>query len=120
MVKMLLEKGADPLQIDAHSRSLLHVASEHGTPRVASAVLKLSCDGNARDQNNQTPLHLAYYSRSNMLIRTLARNGAVINAARRDGSTPLHKLFRDQFGSSRIESSTKVLLEHGAYVHART
>lgn len=61
IVKKLLERGDDPLQVDAHDIILLHLAGKHSNAKVFSTLTDHGCDVNARDEIDETPSHLACF-----------------------------------------------------------
>ncbi|KAH9033917.1 ankyrin repeat-containing domain protein [Lactarius pseudohatsudake] len=79
-------------------------------------------DVNARDQDDETPLHLASYFPELELVQMLLDLGANVNAADNRGRSPLHrvldtKTYSDNVGFG-VAQATKLLVERGADVNA--
>ncbi|KAI1693124.1 ankyrin repeat domain-containing protein [Ditylenchus destructor] len=69
---------------------------------------------NARDNNGQTPLHIAAANENPTIATTLIIAGADVNAKDKDGLTPLHIAAANE--NTKI---AKDLVSDGAYVNAR-
>jgi ankyrin repeat protein len=78
---------------------------------VKRLVEKEGIDVNAKDSSNGTLLHYASWMQPS-LVDYLIQKGANVNAATRNGNTPLHWASLDQV--------TETLLKHGADVNAKT
>jgi ankyrin repeat protein len=68
----------------------LHLACQNNHHEIAELLLKKSADTNARDANQNTPLHYsAWNNSSEFLITTLLDRGADLESKNKDGKTPL-------------------------------
>ncbi|XP_014238153.1 serine/threonine-protein phosphatase 6 regulatory ankyrin repeat subunit C-like [Trichogramma pretiosum] len=102
MVELLLRQGADPSIVDAEGRTALHIAStrEHCDDELAKTLLEIGRELgrevpiDALDSRGKTALHLAVERKRRPLLRLLLMQGADPNAAKADGSRPLHMLSR--------------------------
>jgi len=118
-IRFFLERGADVDAVDEYHLTLLHVASYHGSVKVARLLLQHGANINARNGEGQTLLHRALVGINDGMwgdsfdaIQLLLENGADIDALDDDHLTPLH--LASEYGSVR---ATRLLLEHGANVH---
>ncbi len=96
VMELLLAAGADPTAQDSRFLGTpLHHAAIGGQPDAVRCLLKHGCPANLRDENGDTPLHLAVIGRSNdviiaSVIKALLDAGADINEPdSTDGQTPL-------------------------------
>ena len=115
VVEALLAAGADPPTVQAVN-TLLHLAAgSNANPAVVEALLAAGADVEARDNDGNTPLHMA--SRNTVsVIRALLAAGARLDARNMSGGMPLHSAAdRAIFGRSAIE----ILLQAGARLDAR-
>lgn len=107
LVDMLRDLKKDPSKVDVGRRddrndgaTILHAAVKYGVNKgeeIIREVLKLGVDINAKDDNGQTPLHLAimkgtYHGDSGepTFLKILLERGAAIDAPDGRGNTPLH------------------------------
>ena len=117
VVALLLRLGADMDALDNDRLTPLLCALKSTKRGEAGQVLVehgASVHVHLRDENGQTPLHLAFQLRRSWLIPLLIKAGADLNAEDNDGMTPL--LYAVQ---SRSTTTTQLLLEHGASVYLR-
>ena len=96
-------------------RSLLHVAAEHGSHKVARLLLDRGMDPAGRNGRGQTPLHLAAESGSYEIISTLLERGVPVDARDENGLTPLH-----QAAYYNEPEVAELLIERGAGVNAKS
>ncbi len=68
--------------------TLLHRAASDGEARLMASLLAHGADPNARNADDEAPLHLASDAAS---VRLLLRHGADPNAQDNDGDAPLHE-----------------------------
>jgi ankyrin repeat protein len=68
----------------------LHVAAGNGYDDIASLLLDIGAEIEAKDQSGQTALHLASSAGHDRLVRLLLQRGANIMAKNLDERTPLH------------------------------
>ena len=83
LVAVLVRRGADPDQRDAHGRTLLHRAAEAGNLELVEALLDAGADPNVTDADGRTPLHLVGGAEAPEIIERLIHGGADPNM--RDG-----------------------------------
>jgi ankyrin repeat protein len=65
----------------------MHLAAYHGYIEIAQLLYKLGANLNSLTNKNETPLHHAANSKSNILIDWLISNGADINLKNINGKT---------------------------------
>jgi cytohesin len=82
--------------------------------KVAELLLELGADPNARDNDDNTPLHIASKSGHVEVAEMLLDRGVDANVRDKDNTIPLH--FASQGGHLRI---VRMLLDHCADVNAR-
>ena len=86
----LIKAGVDVRVKNKHGLTLLHVAA--GSANYWEAVILLlqqGADVNAKDNENETPLHRAGFYGSVTSAGVLLENDAAVNATDKDGETPL-------------------------------
>jgi uncharacterized protein len=91
LVKLLLDKGADP-NIAANNQlkvSPLHSACAISDYHIAGMLIDHGADVNARQMQNVTPLHSAAHNGQTQLAGLLIEHGADVNAKTDSGQTPL-------------------------------
>jgi ankyrin repeat protein len=109
--QVLLERGADIDPRDHTGRTPLYQSRGEDVARV---LVKFGAETNARDNDNQTLLHLILEKGRSEIARVLLENGAEVNARNSKDDTPLH------VASRRGDlDSLRVLLKYSADVHAR-
>ena len=121
VVKLLLERGADP---DAKNDALetpLQEASYQGSVKGAQLMLEHGANIHTRNKNGQTLLHQNLTGLTDTLnildmildtMRYLLTHGADVDALDDDHATPLH--VASYHGCAK---GARLLLEHGANVH---
>ncbi|RKK21198.1 hypothetical protein BFJ67_g17408, partial [Fusarium oxysporum f. sp. cepae] len=109
VVKMLLEKGANPRTADNYGSTPLHLVSQNGHLEIAKMLLEKGANARAATKNGWTPLHLASKNGHLETARILLEKGADAAAADNDGWTPLHDASRN--GHLEI---AKILLDNRA------
>jgi len=75
VVKLLLEKKADPAQCDASSGTALHYAAAYGRNELLEFFLKGGLEVNAKTTQGQTPLSLATKNKQKEAIELLKAKG---------------------------------------------
>lgn len=99
IVKLLLEKGADPDLQNSSKSTALHYAASKGHEEVLLEILKSAGKPNleVKDASGSTPLGRAA-SRGNMgCVKLLIQQGADVCAADNDGNTALHLAVAEEF-----------------------
>ena len=115
---LLRRNGADLDVRGQDERKPLHAAAFSGNLEVVRILIEYdpACI-NARDERGWTPLCWASgsrYSNDGSALRLLLEHGADVNAANRDGQTPLHEA--SFYGALE---DVRLLLEHGVDVEAK-
>ena len=112
------EIEVDPKNInkkDHNGYTLLHTAATKdscGLPFVKE-LLKNKADVNAKDNKENTPLHVGAMGNNEFVIQCLLNNNADINAPNDQGLTPLHfSIF------SNHVKVTDLLIKNGASIYA--
>lgn len=119
IAQMLLEKGADPHQINSRGVTLLYQACRQNTPKVAALLLEHGADPNRVESGGNSPFIEACRQGSVALIRTLIKHGGDVTSARADGTTALHQICSLTGYVSQV-SVVKLMIEKGADVNKRT
>jgi ankyrin repeat protein len=116
VVQVLLEHHADAKSSDKDfCRTALHYASQHGEVAIARVLLTNGADANARDSDNETPLH---WATNDGVVRVLLEYGSDPNARNTADRTPLHAVMMGLELDSAAEAA-RVLLEKGVEADAR-
>ena len=91
IVKILLQRGADPfIENDAHLTPL-HIAARRGFTEISSLLLKdARVQGTSLNQGKLTPFHMACIGGNRKTCELFLRNGADIMYRALSRSTPLH------------------------------
>ena len=117
VVSRLLADGADInvwTELEPE-QSLLHVAAEHGSHKVARLLLGLQMDPAGRNGEGQTPLHLAARSGSREIVSVLLKRGLPVDVTDTKGLTPLHEAA---YHNALLVA--ELLIGHGAEVNAKS
>ncbi|XP_035826279.1 transient receptor potential cation channel subfamily A member 1 homolog [Aplysia californica] len=100
---------------DCYDNSPLHVASENGFLEITQCLLDSGADLDDKNEEEQTPLHLAAkYGRTNIVRELIKRDKTIVNDEDENSNTALH--LAAQYGHNKV---AKVLLDLGADVSAR-
>ena len=126
LAEILLEHGADANAKNDEGKTPFHVLSESNITDesdILNFVLLLSKDGamvNRRDQDEESPLHLATRWNRFMLAKTLLEHGADVNVEDNQGQTPLH-MVSDSWINDEGDTLNLalLLLKHAAEVNGR-
>jgi ankyrin repeat protein len=110
IVKLLLDRGADPNQKTPQNWSPLHEAAVTGNPEIVSALLAKGANPRVfESQNHGTPLHIACFQGNQAICELLVKAGADLTARDREHLTPLFHA-KDQGHGELV----KWLRAHGA------
>ena len=111
-MKLLLERGADPLITKDNGMTPLHLAARRGLVEMCSFLLKDSRVKNNfqlnQDSKTPTPFLIACFGGSREVCELLLRNGADITSKSTGGYNPLH--FVSYVGYEKI---CELLIETG-------
>ncbi|GLG95100.1 Ankyrin repeat and KH domain-containing protein mask [Gryllus bimaculatus] len=111
LVRLLMEKGADPHHIDAKHNSALHLASVNGSCEVVQLLLEKGLDVQAKGTHGRTALHDAAGFGHVELIDMLLAKESDISALADNQMTPL--LLAAKAGHA---NAVEILLARGASV----
>jgi serine/threonine-protein phosphatase 6 regulatory ankyrin repeat subunit B len=107
MVRLLLQHGASPNDVNNFDQTAVHYACFEGQPAILQLLLQNGGNVNVQDDMGQTPLHEAAEASSSspdddeeryhqddevpmQLYKILLQYGARVNVKNDDGDTPLH------------------------------
>lgn len=114
VVKVLIKKGAKPMD------NTLIIAVKNGFTEISKLLIDGGSNVNSRDENGQTPLHIAAFKGEVEFVKFLIEKGADVNAKDKYGNTPLNKAdptndrrFNATENAKRKEV-TDLLRKHGA------
>lgn len=110
IVKLLLERKADPNNLTATGHSALHYAASRNRYHIAELLVAANADLNAQDTVSlATPLHRAASKGNLKIVRLLLENKCDPNLMDSEGNTPLHMACEEE----RTEVA-ELLIQHGA------
>jgi ankyrin repeat protein len=111
LLSFLLDHGADPNRaVKRGGYTALHYAISYGSREAIQLLVARGAEVHALTEGGETALSLALsYGRNSAIIRTLLASGADVNAADREGNTPLLRA-----AVSAQPATVRLLLEHGA------
>ncbi|KAI1693718.1 ankyrin repeats (3 copies) domain-containing protein [Ditylenchus destructor] len=78
------------VETEMHNAEVLKMLPAGENPSTISNLVSQRADVNTRDENGQTPLHVAAAGGSPWYVGNLVSEGAAINARDNSGQTPLH------------------------------
>ena len=132
LYRVLLESGADPMATrDGRGQASMHHALFGRNPALNKILLEAGADVNARDNEGETPLHLAASLEMLEETRFLLAAGADLEARDNHGNTPLHAVFKSdvRVGPEEVPKrldpisddleSVEILIKAGANIEAR-
>jgi len=111
MVKLLLERGADPLHVGSKGCTVWHWIPFGHSLEIARLLLPLNKDIDAKAHNSATPLWYALMEDCMEMAEFLLGRGADPNASNGNGWTGLHEMASD--GN---EEGIRLLLQYGVRV----
>ncbi len=97
VVKVLLEKGADPSLQDGNGRTALHEAAFRNEPVTALLLVKKGADVNRAARDGNTPVHEAVIWHNTAMVKFLLENGARCDLKNAAGFTPSAIAEREKF-----------------------
>ena len=122
LVKLLLDRGANPDSKCIVGRTPLHRTAEYGHTDLVKLLMDRGADPNEADKSGTTPLHWAAKSGRACLVKLLIERGADPDKKDDTGKTPLFKAVEyNQFERhTEATDSVRILLDGGAdpNVHA--
>ena len=120
--KLLIEDQQDvnDFERDGFKRSALHYValSQNDHTNVAKFLITNGATINAKDKDENTPLHFAAKSGNTGIVKLLITNGAIIDAQNKYGYTPLFETIKTSKYDSHTDTAN-ILIENGADVNAR-
>jgi ankyrin repeat protein len=126
LVEVFLAHGADADAKNDNGVTPLHVLSESEIDDeddfldYALLLLKYGAEVNRRDNDNDTPLHLAILRDQFKLAEILLEHSADADAENNNGLTPLHILSERYIeDGGKILNLVPLLLKHGAAINSR-
>lgn len=111
MVRLLLDRGADPMVRDPFGATPLHTAAEAGFDRLVKVLLEKSADPNEADFLGRSALFKAVLSENEEVVKQLLEASADVNMKDSLGNAALHLAV-----TSGSESMALILLEYGANI----
>lgn len=117
----LLERGADPNQVDANGETAIFKLCQDSTLRLQEKttlmdeLIRRGAKVNLQSVNGMTPLHWCSVFGEPSMAKRLIQAGIDIHVADNSGSTALHEACK--FGNSAVLA---LLLESGAKSNAKT
>lgn len=115
VVKLLLERGADPNMKNDVEDTALQLAAFNGQFSIVVQLINEHADLEAYNKFRLTPLHRATVNGHDDVVNYIIRRGVNINARDVNDWTPLHWAARD-----RQMMVVKALVDHGADVNIQS
>ena len=113
-VRLLLERGADPMLPDSTGNTPLRYSAEGLSPESARLLIEAGVDLEARNEEGTTPLGWAVFKGADDVVTVLLDAGADIEGPGPGGRSPLSRAIRtfgDSFGNA---TTVALLLDRGA------
>jgi len=117
ILKMLLEKGANPNIQNDDGWIVLAYPAHTGDQKQVEILLNGGANPNMQDEWGFTALTHAAEKGYSEIVKILLEKGANINHQNLDGDTALHFAVRATFWSSGDPELVKILLDHGADIN---
>ena len=119
-IKVLLRQRAS-MQCFADLMTPAHISALRGDVNCMQAFIEAGFNINARGTKDQTILHIATFSGMKMMKYILQVEGGakLVNTPDDEGFTPLGYLGLNYSPYRRTKKMIKLLLQHGANIHAR-
>lgn len=95
-VRVLLENGADPDQVDSNGSTVLHHAVKARKEAVIPILIEFGASIDAQDSTGSTALHLAAQSGRTQMAAALVELGASLDLTNNEGQTPLDVAANDR------------------------
>ncbi len=108
IVKLLLEKGANPDALTSAGENCLHLAVKRGSRAMVELLMKHQVRSDLRDRVGWTPLHHAAAKRKDDLLKSMLEHGGDVNVLSAAGGTALHEA-----AASGDAATIELLLEYG-------
>lgn len=90
IVKMFLERGADPCARDPAGKVSLHFSAKRGDLEITKLLIDAHADVEAvTEEEGYTPLHIAAMSGKYLVVEVLLKANSDVNARSKMGETPL-------------------------------
>jgi ankyrin repeat protein len=122
IIVALIDAGADLSATDRIFKATpLHWSVWNTNYQVAKILITAGADVNARDRDQETPLHWLEAVRGIETVevaRSLLEHGAFINAVNLKNQAPLHYAVENVDRSDQARPLISFLLEHGAFINA--
>jgi ankyrin repeat protein len=123
IIEALIEAGADLSATDRIFKATpLHWSVWNTYYQVAKMLITAGADVNARECDQETPLHWLAGGLLGIetveVARSLLKHGAFVNAVNLENQTPLHYAVENSSHSDQARLLILFLLEHGAFVNA--
>ena len=91
IVKILLQKDADPNKTTSTGQTALHYAASRNRFKIAEMLISCNCDINVADNTTSaTPLHRAASKGNLKIVRLLLENNSKVDSVDIEGNTALH------------------------------
>ena len=75
VVRLLLDRGANPHHLDDWQENLLHYAAQNPNPEIARLALSLGFSPLSRNENGETPLDHALNEKNTAVVELLRKHG---------------------------------------------
>ena len=90
ILKLLLEKGLNPLVVDNDNNNPLHLAAKNNNADMVATLLQYKIDVNIPGEYANAPLHLVSKNGNVVIAKSLFEGGANLEATDNSKNTPMH------------------------------